>query len=330
MSKYASLPDLDTAPDVYETPDVADNYEAEPASPPNENIDTSSTNTSEAAKRFAGSDFDNSLTNYSNRIDRQQKSFSSGVAGESRDEKLARIKLELAELSESSGDNKNEVDELHVMLEGLEVKKKELKILHVDRDSGEAGTVAKSVQKSTIPTSATSENSVSVNKLTSLEKRLAAIEASLYDPNSPETTPLPLAPAIRDLMLKLSLLTSSPQTLQAQQNRIQNVKKRGSERGESRAESRAESRVESRMTESRESETASPNADIVYAHMSTITYLSHVVPGLVLRLKTLREVHSMASQSVETQASVSQQIQELEGAVKKWTEVLETVEKKLA
>ncbi|KAG5364886.1 hypothetical protein CKK34_3712 [Yarrowia sp. E02] len=132
MSKYASLPDLDTAPDVYETPDVPDNYEAEPESPANENIDTSSTNTAEAAKKFAGSDFDNSLTNYSNRIDRQQVSFTSGVAGETRDEKLARIKMELQELAESAGEDKSskeDVDALNLMLEGLEVKRKTLPLL---------------------------------------------------------------------------------------------------------------------------------------------------------------------------------------------------------
>lgn len=207
--------------------------QAEPASPPNENIDTSSTNTAEAARKFAGSDFDNSLTNYSSRIDRQQVSFSSGVAGETRDEKLARIKLELQELAESAVNDKEDVDTLHVLLEGLEVKRKELPLLEVKGDVSSSRTSASTDTSRHVATS-----SHTLSKLVSLESRLSAVESSLYDPNSPESTSVPLAPAIRDLMLKLSLLTSSPQTLQAQQTRIQNVKKGGNVRVESRAESR--------------------------------------------------------------------------------------------
>lgn len=308
--------------------------QAEPASPPNENIDTSSTNTAEAARKFAGSDFDNSLTNYSSRIDRQQVSFSSGVAGETRDEKLARIKLELQELAESAVNDKEDVDTLHVLLEGLEVKRKELPLLEVKGDVSSSRTSASTDTSRHVATS-----SHTLSKLVSLESRLSAVESSLYDPNSPESTSVPLAPAIRDLMLKLSLLTSSPQTLQAQQTRIQNVKKGGNVRvesraesrgGESRLESRVESRMESRMESHDDSHPGLQNVDIVYSHLSTITYLSHVVPRLVLRLKTLRQVHNLASQSVGTLATVNQQIQELEGAVKKWTEVLERVEQQIS
>lgn len=325
--------------------------QAEPASPPNENIDTSSTNTAEAAKKFAGSDFDNSLTNYSNRIDRQQMSFSSGVAGETRDEKLARIKLELQELAESAKDDgKDDVDALHVMLEGLEVKRRQLPLLGGAGDAAEDVSAASAGHTTSHVTPQTGHvTSEHFSKLVSLENRLSIVESSLYDPNSPETTPLPLASAIRDLMLKLSLLTSSPQTLQAQQTRIQNVKRGGGGGGggnavrvESRAESRGESRFESRGGDSRvesrmesrdehytSSSSSHSNVDIVYAHLSTITYLSHVVPKLVLRLKTLRQVHNLASQSVGSLATVNQQIQELEEAVQKWTQVLEVVEGRL-
>lgn len=236
------------------------------------------------------------------------------------------------------------------MLEGLEVKRRELPLL------GGAGDAAADVSRTPVshvtpPTSHMTSTTTSdhFSKLVSLENRLSIVESSLYDPNSPETTPLPLASAIRDLMLKLSLLTSSPQTLQAQQTRIQNVKRGGGGGGsgnvrvESRAESRGDSRFESRGGDSRvesrmesrdehynTSSSPHSNVDIVYAHLSTITYLSHVVPKLVLRLKTLRQVHNLASQSVGTLATVNQQIQELEEAVKKWTQVLEVVEGRLA
>lgn len=270
------------------------------------------------------------------------------MAGESRDEKLARIKLELQELADSAKDDgTDDVDALHVMLEGLQVKRRQLSVLTDDTVNDDVSTRTVS-HVDRVPTSHVTTDQLS--KLVSLENRLSTIESSLYDPNSPETSSLPLASAIRDLMLKLSLLTSSPQTLQAQQTRIQNVKRGGGGGGgggaslpvrvESRAESRGDSRFESRGGDSRvESRMESrdehiynthSNVDIIYSHLSTITYLSHVVPKLILRLKTLREVHNLASQSVGTLATVNQQIQELEAAVKKWTEVLEVVEKRVS
>lgn len=211
------------------------------------------------------------------------------------------------------------------MLEGLAVKRTKLNLLHVTKDK-ETSHVTKEPHTSHVTT--TPDH---VTALVNLEARLSKVESSLYDPNSPSPNPTPLASEIRDLMLKLSLLTSSPQTLQAQQNRIQGVKngvKRSvASRGESRMESRAESRLESRDNDI--SLQQPDNTAIVYSHMATITYLSHVVPKLLLRLKTLKEVHSLASVSVVTMATVNEQIKQLEDAVAKWTEVLERVEQKV-
>jgi len=77
-TKYAHLPDIDTAQDVYETPDIIDSFSKSSSSPEildeeneethNSNIDTSSTKPSNAAVRFVSSEVDAKNVDFSGKV----------------------------------------------------------------------------------------------------------------------------------------------------------------------------------------------------------------------------------------------------------------------
>ncbi|KAL9542853.1 hypothetical protein MBANPS3_008397 [Mucor bainieri] len=78
-SKYSALPDIDDQPDVYETPDSADNvtnvsYENQSSDEDdNENVVKSRVSVKDAANRFKGSIVDSTDTDFSDRLTRRKK-----------------------------------------------------------------------------------------------------------------------------------------------------------------------------------------------------------------------------------------------------------------
>ncbi|KAH6690397.1 Dynamitin-domain-containing protein [Plectosphaerella plurivora] len=156
--KYANLPDLDSAPDIYETPDLTDDISTVPTTGPSHSddeldlddetgISRSRLRIDEARSRFLPSNVDATAADFSDRVDGKRKSyrtstrrqrilqdgteelgdFSDDEAGESLDRKIARLQREIAEAREeydkkkaAAGTADSQDDKLASLSEALE------------------------------------------------------------------------------------------------------------------------------------------------------------------------------------------------------------------
>ncbi|OLL23856.1 putative dynactin subunit 2 [Neolecta irregularis DAH-3] len=99
-AKYASLPDLDFAADVYETPDLISDHSTIAAPILSENIETDALSPSQARERFIRESLDATETDFSGKLG-TTGTYRTGRLTESRREKISRIKRELEELKNS-------------------------------------------------------------------------------------------------------------------------------------------------------------------------------------------------------------------------------------
>ncbi len=100
--KYQSLPDLDSAPDIYETPDLAadasrvSSHDWDSLTTPSEYISSEPLNAASARRRFDLSELDPSLVNFSDRG--KTRGWSVRQRRETRSEKIARLHREIEQL----------------------------------------------------------------------------------------------------------------------------------------------------------------------------------------------------------------------------------------
>jgi len=178
-AKYASLPDLDSAADVYETPDlISDNSTIADTIQDfqSENIETDTLSPSQARERFIHETLDATETDFSGKL-KSTATYRTGRFTESRREKISRIKRELEEL-QTSNETDTEIYQLSDLIAQLQTTTR---------------------QKS--------PSSTSIENISEMDLRLAKLEKCLGVDTSYFSTPV--LPLLSTTSAKLSILHSS-------------------------------------------------------------------------------------------------------------------------
>ncbi|KAL1585939.1 hypothetical protein WHR41_05023 [Cladosporium halotolerans] len=362
-SRLAALPGFDTAPDVYETPELTDDTSTtqHTASAPSEEDDsetsTSATTDSEddsgsengvvSRRRLKPSSARERFTREGQGVEIKGGRFGDRVGGlggrgyrvralgrreeeESLGERVARLRREVEECrvlaeSDAAGEavGEGEMEGLKRVLEGLELNK--------SRDT--------KVSRSEVEDEGRGED---VSKgVAEFDARLSVLEKSLglssLDTGSPETPLLPSL-ALLDRQFGALMTASSLASLEAASDRIKKLKEEAEQLSmvsSNPAEPPPEQWSSGNGTATPQAETAGPSLAAVdieklrslHALLPTLQSLTPTVPALLDRLRSLHTLHSGAANAAGEMEDLERRQDDFEKELKEWREGLEKVEK---
>lgn len=277
---------------------------------------------------------------------------------------MARIKREIEEVRELSrrqdgeaqGDDKeDEAEALSKLLDGLETRGKlpapaanlqaslatplppsSIPPTFDSADSKPAIDAAATYTVSYAPNYSTSHT---LALTTSFESRLHAVESALGLPQTLSSAPSPpLLSTLDQMAKKLALLTTmTPAQVDALSRRVRAL----TAESERLAAAKLAARQSGLSGDSTESEGGEAKSEVdeeakgeqearinaLYGTLSTIETLSPLLPGVLERLRSLRQVHSGAAEVKQELDEAMRKQQEMEKEIGRWREGLEKVEK---
>jgi nuclear migration protein JNM1 len=356
-SRLAALPGYDTAPDVYETPELTDDTSTTNQTAPSEADDSTSSSTTTATNSENESEGESGVvsrrrlkpSHARERFAREGKGveikggrFGDRVGGlggrgyrvsavtrrdeeESLAERVARLKREVEECrvlaeGESGGEfvGEGDMEGLRKVLEGLQTNKgRDARI----RDSEIEGNTVDG------------ENSKGVAEF---DARLSVLEKSLglssLEGGAPETPLLPSL-ALLDRQFGALMNASSLASLEAASVRIKKLKEEAEQLSMPSAESTAQPHQNGTTTPNSESAQSGLSAvDIeklraLHSLLPTLQSLSPTVPALLDRLRSLHTLHAGAANAASELEDLERSQDDFDKELKEWRQGLEKVEK---
>ncbi|KAF3346116.1 Sterol regulatory element-binding protein 2 [Verticillium dahliae VDG2] len=363
--KYANLPDLDSAPDIYETPDLTDDISTAPTTTgPSQSddefdddddapgISRSRLRIDDARSRFLPSNVDASAADFSDRVDGKRKSYKT----------TTRRQRILEDGTTEIGDLSDEDDEEHL----------DRKIARLQREIAEAKEEfgRKKAAAATQPAIAASD--AQEQKLASLSQVIDEISRSIesHAGVAPSQKPLPpppqpqagteaqpeglpatgtasytityaptyeqshaLAKAAdfdRRLRQIVTLSQASTSNLDAITRRVRTLTQEAHQLEKARQGAKAarESLGGGTPSSAEDAEDSEQTAKInaLYGTLPTIESLAPLLPPLLDRLRSLRAVHADAASASEILERIEKQQADMTADMKQWREGLDKVE----
>lgn len=356
-SRLAALPGYDTAPDVYETPELTDDtsttHQTAPSEPDDSTTSTSATTDSEndsesesgvvSRRRLKPSHARERFTREGKGVEIKSGRFGDRVGGlggrgyrvsqvsrreedESLGERIARLKREVEECRVlSEGENgggvvgEGDMEGLRRVLEGLQTNNR--RDSRTRDNENETGKSDEEVGKGVAEFDA---------RLSMLEKSLGL--ASL-DGGTPETPLLPSL-ALLDHQFGALMNASSLASLEAASGRIRKLKEEAEQLSLPSTEPAAQPQ---------QNGTTTPNSELaqqggmspvdveklraLHNLLPTLQSLSPTVPALLDRLRSLHTLHAGAANAASELEDLERSQDDLEKELKEWRQGLEKVEK---
>ncbi|KAM0724239.1 hypothetical protein Q7P37_000121 [Cladosporium fusiforme] len=360
-SRLAALPGYDTAPDVYETPELTDDTSTtkQTTSAPSEEDDESTTSNSATTdseddsasesgvvsrRRLKPSSARERFTREGQGVEVKGGRFGDRVGGlggrgyrvgaserkdrETLSERVARLRREVEEcrvMAEGDGTGEvvgeGEMEGLRRVLEGLEVKK---------------GREAKVQENDGVDGQHTGEDTG--KGVAEFDARLSVLEKSLglssLDTGSPETPLLPSL-ALLDRQFGALMSASSLAGLEAASGRIRKLREEAEELSSLSVTTTEAPAQQQNGTHSPPPESVQPAlspSDIeklrsLHTLLPTLQSLAPTVPALLDRLRSLHTLHTGAASAASELEDLERRQGEFEKELKDWREGLERVEK---
>ncbi|KAF2766910.1 hypothetical protein EJ03DRAFT_165854 [Teratosphaeria nubilosa] len=347
-SRLAALPGYDTAPDVYETPDLTDDSnttvlteQTSPRSAPEssqsseeDDEDDEETNgvlrrrlyPQRARSRFDGARVGGRGVDLGDRVDGGRRGYSLKSRGAGNAEglstRIARLKREIdecrdeAERQDESARNIDELGKLLVDLETLSSAQKQKQ--ERPKLQGRSSTPGQWPVEGSNDAEITDEQTLS--RVADFDGRIHALEQALGLSSLDAATmagdaavATPLLPSLVTLDQQLSALVSATSltNLEAASSRISALRRD------------AES-----LSEGEDGISAEDKAKLeqLYTLLPSLLSLQPTVPPLLARLRSLRTLHTTAANAVSDLEDVEKRQAEMEKELKMWREGLESVE----
>ncbi|KAJ9624809.1 hypothetical protein H2203_004759 [Taxawa tesnikishii (nom. ined.)] len=328
VRKYAQLPDLDNAPDIYETPDLVDDASTLQTStgarsPSPTNSEDSDTNIirqrlqpDQARNQFLGSRVDAREADFSDRLGEKRRSLRREV--EEVKAEFARRKTQGQEDGEETGEdeedeNEESVNELSKVLQQMRTSSMPAadaqtqlmrRLNKQPRDTDITDRSTSETAPSGTASATESSDTQTLSRVADFDTRLTALERALgistLDPTSPDTTITPILPTLSHLDTQLQIL-SSPSSLEALAQRLQSLPTPGPDQPPSSNETAGSILTPEDTTK----------LHSLFSLLPTLTTLSPTLPLLLDRLRSLRSLHANA-------ASASQALDEVEKRQGRW------------
>ena len=361
------LPGYDTAPDVYETPELTDDTSttlqtshdsasessASPSGSDDESYGVSRRRLfpSAARERFSrqGKGVEVRGAAFGERLDGVRKGYrvGKGAEAETLEERIARLKREVEECRALAGEDQDEdggeegmggeMEGLRRVLEGLEGRR-------VRKTVRRAGAAQRGVNgdRGGADDGKTDPAEGETSRIADFDNRLAALEKSLglasLDAPGSEAVSAPLLPSLNmlDQQLNALMTANSLASLKAASSRIRKLREEAeqlssmSPTGEH--DGTANGTSSPTFDTSASTAPALSRADFeklqsLYTMLPTLQSLSPTVPALIDRLRSLRTLHSGAANAAAELEDVERSQEEMDQELKAWREGLERVEK---
>ncbi|KAG7117011.1 Molybdopterin synthase sulfur carrier subunit like protein [Verticillium longisporum] len=361
--KYANLPDLDSAPDIYETPDLTDDISTAPT--------TTGPSQSDDESRFLPSNVDASAADFSDRRILEDGTTEIGDLSDEDDEehldrKIARLQREIAEAKEEFGRKKaaaatqpaiaasdaqeqklaslsQVIDEISRSIEshaGVAPSQKPLPPPPQPQAGTEAqpeGLPATGTVSYTITYAPTYEQSHALAKAADFDRRLVLLEKGIgigsaalpeADTNGLPRAILPTLDALQRQIVTLSQASTS--NLDAITRRVRTLTQEAHQLEKARQGAKAarESLGGGSPSSAEDAEDSEQTAKInaLYGTLPTIESLAPLLPPLLDRLRSLRAVHADAASASEILERIEKQQADMTADMKQWREGLDKVE----
>ncbi|KAF2858784.1 hypothetical protein K470DRAFT_265811 [Piedraia hortae CBS 480.64] len=310
QSRLALLPGYDTAPDVYETPDLTDDT-SEQESTPTLSLDENG----EFSDRSAGEDNDECISHRRLQPRRarvlfggKKEGYSRGGSGlygeeESLKARIARLKREAVECQTQvqGRDEEGDMESLNRLLSELEIRGTRSRV------------PAPRPEQSEQPVA----DEQTLSRATDFDKRISALEKCLGVSSLDD--PVPAAPVLHSLLAldeQFAALTAggSLSSIEAASARVTKL------------------RYDAEQLCSPSEDELLSAEDVnklrqMFGLLGPLGNLAPTIPALMNRLRSLRTLHASAAEAEAELESVIQQQAEVDHQIKAWKEGLERVEK---
>ncbi|KAK6199287.1 Dynamitin-domain-containing protein [Scheffersomyces amazonensis] len=344
MEKYGELPDIDaSAQDVFETSDVES---VDGGGPDNESISSDiagdSVDVSVSKNKFNQSGIpDVSGVNFSGSVDRKQLGRTGYVlydgGQESRDEKLARIRRELDELSSESVDSEgSDIDRLVTRLEELSQGKDENKSSstdHSDKLKAVFQTITDKVNGGNVSSSTEPWMAVNSTETLELESRLTKIEQligydSLTAVDRVTDEGKSLGARVKELGLKVGIVGNPEYSIENIKNQVSQVR--------ADMEAYDKERRLHQLKISTDGAVTPPTIPIddkkiseLHERLGEFDKVNKIVPLVVTRLKSLHSVHSDMATSIASVSSLDEVISSIKSELTAWNSSIDSLNDRL-
>ncbi|KAF3360263.1 hypothetical protein VdG1_01223 [Verticillium dahliae VDG1] len=340
--KYANLPDLDSAPDIYETPDLTDDISTAPTTTgPSQSddefdddddapgISRSRLRIDDARSRFLPSNVDASAADFSDRVDGKRKSYKT----------TTRRQRILEDGTTEIGDLSDEDDEEHL---DRKIARLQREIAEAKEDFGRKKAAA-ATQPAIAASDAQEQKLASLSqshalaKAADFDRRLVLLEKGIgigsaalpeADTNGLPRAILPTLDALQRQIVTLSQASTS--NLDAITRRVRTLTQEAHQLEKARQGAKAarESLGGGSPSSAEDAEDSEQTAKInaLYGTLPTIESLAPLLPPLLDRLRSLRAVHADAASASEILERIEKQQADMTADMKQWREGLDKVE----
>ncbi|KAG7131027.1 hypothetical protein HYQ45_010326 [Verticillium longisporum] len=357
--KYANLPDLDSAPDIYETPDLTDDISTAPTTTgPSQSddefdddddapgISRSRLRIDEARSRFLPSNVDASAADFSDRVDgkrklqreiaeakeefgRKKAAAATQPASDAQEQKLASLSQVIDEISRSI--------EPHAGVAPSQKPPPPPPQPQAGTEAQPEGLPATGTASYTITYAPTYEQSHALAKAADFDRRLVLLEKGIgigsaalpeADTNGLPRAILPTLDALQRQIVTLSQASTS--NLDAITRRVRTLTQEAHQLEKARQGAKAarESLGGGSPSSAEDAEDSEQTAKInaLYGTLPTIESLAPLLPPLLDRLRSLRAVHADAASASEILERIEKQQADMTADMKQWREGLDKVE----
>lgn len=331
--KYSDLPDIDySSRDVFETSDV----ESDPDDAPLENdanpdIDSSKADTKAARSRFSHEVISGEVEFLGDIQYCRLRGYNVSRVDETRDEKLARIRRELEELSGTEPENVSEqsgIDELLTVLESIQ--KNEAPQGYYEKRIDDVLKTEIELSTSTNNPSKETKQSSGVPDVLLLESRINALETVLGADNISQLSAAPksIQNQINDLTRKINIVYNPEFEI----NKINQQIRELNREAEKLATNRKLALIASsggQQVASISSTSAEVKVSKLYDKLPEFEAVNATVPSIINRLKSLHKIHADLGRTIDTVGGIDNTIEALKKDMETWSQSLQKVNQDL-